>query len=186
MKKAALFLLNGFEETEALVTADLLRRAGIDLVTVSLQKDLFATGKQRIVVQADLLFSQIGNTSFDMLILPGGTTDYLNHAPLLDMLRTQNRQGKALAAICAAPAVLGKIGLLKGKRAVCFPGMESWLEGAVLGDRIVETDANITTSKGPATAMHFALRLIEILEDKAAAQNIAKAFLLPLLGGDGF
>jgi 4-methyl-5(b-hydroxyethyl)-thiazole monophosphate biosynthesis len=116
-----------------------------------------------------------------MLAIPGGTTDYTEHEGLLDWVRRYDKEGKKLAAICAAPAVFGKAGILKGRRAVCYPGMESWLTGAVIGQDIVETDGNVTTSKGPATAMFFALRLLEILQGEKTAQDVEKAFLVPLI-----
>ena len=98
-----------------------------------------------------------------------------------DLVRSYDAEHKFLAAICAAPAVFGKAGVLKGRRAVCYPGMESWLTGAVAGKEIVETDGHITTAKGPATTPFFALRLLELLRGKEAADTVAEAFLIPLI-----
>ena len=181
MSKAALFLIDGFEETEALTTVDILRRGGVDVTTVSLiQKDM-VTGKHNISVRADALFEAMSCEEFDILVIPGGTIDYTKHEGLLNLVRRFDGEKKKLAAICAAPAVLGKAGVLRGRKAVCYPGMESWLEGALIGEGIVETDENITTSRGPATSMFFALRIVEILQGKKAAQKTAEAFLVPLL-----
>ena len=181
MAKAALFLIDGFEETEALATVDILRRGEVDVTTVSLTGKDMVNGKHGITVRADALFEKAGEESFDMLVIPGGTTDYTKHEGLLDLVRRYDGEKKNVAAICAAPAVLGKAGILRGKKAVCYPGMESWLTGAVIGEGIVETDGHITTSKGPATAVFFALRLVEILKGKDAAQKVGDAFLVPLI-----
>ncbi|MDR2136709.1 MAG: DJ-1/PfpI family protein [Synergistaceae bacterium] len=181
MAKAALFLIDGFEETEALTTVDILRRGSVEVTTVSLTGRETVKGKHDIVVQADALFEKVRGCPFDMLVIPGGTTDYTEHEGLLDWVRSCDKEGKKLAAICAAPAVFGKAGILRGRRAVCYPGMESWLTGAIIGQDLVETDGHITTSRGPATAVFFALRILEILRDKETAQKVAKAFLVPLI-----
>lgn len=181
MAKAALFLIDGFEETEALATVDILRRGDVEVTTVSLTGKDMVNGKHDIPVRADALFEDAKDAPFDMLVVPGGTVDYTKHEGLLDLVRRYDREGKKLAAICAAPAVFGKAGILQGRRAVCYPGMESWLTGAVIGEDIVETDGHITTSKGPATAVFFALKLLEILQGKEAAQKVGDAFLVPLI-----
>ncbi|MDR1884635.1 MAG: DJ-1/PfpI family protein [Synergistaceae bacterium] len=174
--KAALFMIGGFEETEALTTVDILRRGEIDVTTVSLGGSRRLAGRSRITVEADAMFSDAENEPFDMLVIPGGTTAYVEHADLLDLVRRHHGQGKHLAAICAAPAVFGKLGLLSGRRAIIFPGMEKWLDGAVISDDIVVTDGNITTSKGPGTTVYFALRLVEILRGRDAALSVAGPF----------
>ncbi|MDR1620768.1 MAG: DJ-1/PfpI family protein [Synergistaceae bacterium] len=183
MAKVALVLIDGFEETEALTTVDILRRGSVEVTTVSLTGEEVVHGKHGVDVHADALFDEVEKGSFDMLAIPGGTTDYTEHEGLLDWVRRYDKEGKKLAAICAAPAVFGKAGILKGRKAVCYPGMESWLTGAVIGQDIVETDGNITTSKGPATAMFFALRLLEILRGEKTAKDVEKAFLVPLIRG---
>ena len=181
MAKAALFLIDGFEETEAIVTADILRRGEVEVTTVSLTGKDMVNGKHGIPVRADALFDKARGEAFDMLVIPGGTTDYTKHEGLLDLVKRYDGEKKYLAAICAAPAVFGTAGILNGKKAVCYPGMESWLTGAVIGENIVETDGHITTSKGPATAVFFALKLVEILKGKDAAQKVGDAFLVPLI-----
>jgi 4-methyl-5(b-hydroxyethyl)-thiazole monophosphate biosynthesis len=183
MAKVALFLIDGFEETEALTTVDILRRGAAEVTTVSLTGKKIVRGKHGVDVHADALFDEVRENPFDMLAIPGGTTDYTEHEGLLDWVRRYDKEGKKLAAICAAPAVFGKAGILEGRRAVCYPGMESWLTGAVIGQDIVETDGNITTSKGPATAPFFALRLLEILQGEKTAKDVEKAFLVPLIRG---
>ena len=181
MAKAALFLIDGFEETEALTTVDILRRGGVDVTTVSLTQKDMVMGKHNIPVRADALFEAMSGDAFDILVIPGGTVDYTKHEGILNLVRRFDGEKKKLAAICAAPAVLGKAGVLRGRKAVCYPGMESWLEGALIGEGIVETDGHITTSRGPATSMFFALRIVEVLQGRETAQKVADAFLLPLI-----
>jgi 4-methyl-5(b-hydroxyethyl)-thiazole monophosphate biosynthesis len=174
--RAALFLIDGFEETEALCTADILRRAEIGVSLVSLSGDEFVTGRSGITVKADVLFEDLAG-EFDMLVIPGGTLAFTEHEGLLSLVREHAESGGKLAAICAAPAVFAKLGLLKGRRALIFPGMEDWLEGAVISDGIVETDGNITTSRGPGTTVYFALRLVEILAGEETARAVADRFI---------
>jgi len=181
MAKAALFLTDGFEETEAFATVDILRRGEVEVTTISLTGKDMVNGKHGITALADTTFEKVRGEEFDMLVIPGGTTDYTEHEGLLDMVRRYDGKKKHLAAICAAPAVFGKAGILQGKKAVCYPGMESWLTGAVIGEGIVETDGHITTSKGPATAVFFALSLVETLKGKDVAQKVSDALLVPLI-----
>lgn len=181
MAKVALFLIDGFEETEALTTVDILRRGEVEVTTVSLTGMERVMAKHSIPVVADALFEDVKDRPFDMLVVPGGTIAYTEHAGLVELVKRYNAEKKPLAAICAAPAVFGKAGILEGKRAVCYPGMESYLTGAVVGSEIVETDGYITTAKGPAVTPFFALRLLELLKGKEAAEAVAKAFLIPLI-----
>jgi len=182
MAKAVLFLTDGFEETEAITTIDILRRGGVEVVTVSLTDKETVIGKHNIIVKADAFLDDIINDdSFDMLIIPGGTLDYTEYDGLLNLVQKYNNKNKKLAAICAAPAVFGKAGILKGKRAVCYPGVESWLTGAIIENDIVVTDGYITTAKGPATSMFFALQLLEIIKGKEIADKVGQAFLVPLI-----
>lgn len=181
MKTAAIFLINGFEETEALTTVDILRRGGVVATTVSLMGGLEVVSKNKIHVQADTMFDDVKERDFDMIILPGGTLDIKNHEGLQELVKKYHAEGKNIAAICAAPAALGRAGVLAGKTAVCYPGLESHLTGARIGHNIVETDGNITTAKGPAVTPFFALKLLEILEGKAMSDEVAEGFLIPLV-----
>jgi 4-methyl-5(b-hydroxyethyl)-thiazole monophosphate biosynthesis len=124
------------------------------------------------------MFDDILGKTFDMLVIPGGTTNYAEHEGLLKLVMEQHENGRKLAAICAAPCVLGKLGLLKGKRAIIYPGMEELLGGATLSPKIVETDGNITTSKGPGATVYFALRLVEILVGREIADDVAEKFIV--------
>ena len=181
MKTAAIFLTDGFEETEALTTADILRRGGVVATTVSLTGRQEVISKNKIHVKADTMFDTVKGEKFDMLVLPGGTLEIANHAGLQELIKKYDAEGKLIGAICAAPAALGKAGILHGRTAVCYPGLEKHLEGAVIGKHIVETDGHITTARGPAVTPFFALKLLEILEGKAMANEVAEAFLIPMV-----
>ncbi|GHS98947.1 thiazole biosynthesis protein ThiJ [Synergistales bacterium] len=175
--KVALFIIGGFEETEALCTVDILRRADIDVTIVSLGDDKRVVGRSKIAVEADAMWSDIANITFDMLAIPGGTVAYLEHDGLLKLVKEHNDKGGKLAAICAAPSVFGKLGILKGRRALIYPGMESYIDGAIISAQLVETDGNITTSKGPGTTVHFALRIVKELVGEETARSVADKFL---------
>lgn len=176
-EKVALFLIDGFEETEALATVDILRRGEVDVTTISLGSGKTLMGRSNIRVEADEMFGDMILQDFGMLVIPGGTIAYLEHEYLMRMVLAYAEEGKNLAAICAAPAVFGKLGILRGKRAVCYPGMEKWLAGASIVPDPVVTDGNITTSKGPGTTVHFALRLLETLKGREKADEVAKGFI---------
>ena len=175
---AALFMIDGFEETEAVCSIDILRRACVSVTTVSLGENRRLIGRSGIAVEADAMFGDIAGKSFDMLVIPGGTTAYAEHEGLLDLVRKQDEKHGKLAAICAAPAVFAKAGLLRGRRALIYPGMEDWLKDSTIGTGIVETDGNITTSRGPGTTVYFALRLVEELVGKETAEVVGEKFLV--------
>ena len=181
MKTVALFLTTGFEETEALTTVDILRRGGVVVTTVSLIDSIEVVSKNKISVRADAMFDAVKDENFDMLVLPGGTLEIKKHEGLQELIKKYHTENKLIGAICAAPAALGKAGILAGKTAVCYPGLESHLTGAKIGSNIVETDGNITTAKGPAVTPFFALKLLEILEGKSMADEVAEGFLIPLV-----
>ncbi len=178
MAKVYIFLANGYEEIEGLTVVDLLRRAGIEIVMVSITGDLFITGAHDIVTKADALFEAVDFTDADMLVLPGGMPGTKNleaHEGLDLLLRDFAKKGRWLAAICAAPRVLGGKGLLAGKKATCYPGHEEALTGALLEDAPVVQDGNMITSKGMGTAIDFSLSLIKNLQNEAEAVKVAKA-----------
>lgn len=181
MKKVALFLANGFEEIEALGTADILRRAQIDVVTVSITNDKTVKGAHNIKVEADNTFSNIDFTDFDMLILPGGMPGAKNlneHIELKNLLTEFNSKQKFIAAICAAPMVLGGLGLLKNKRATCYPGFEPELIGATITGENVVVDENIITGKGPGLVFDFGLRIVEQLLGLQVRREVQNGLLL--------
>ncbi len=181
MKKVALFLANGFEEIEALGTTDILRRAQIDVVTVSITNDKTVKGAHNIKVEADNTFSNIDFTDFDMLILPGGMPGAKNlneHIELKNLLTEFNSKQKFIAAICAAPMVLGGLGLLKNKRATCYPGFEPELIGATITGENVVVDENIITGKGPGLVFDFGLRIVEQLLGLQVRREVQNGLLL--------
>ncbi len=169
-----IFLDNGFEEIEAITTIDLLRRADIALTTVSVTGDMLVTGAHNIVVQADALIENTDFSDAEMLILPGGATHLDACKPLCDLLLKHNEQDKLIAAICAAPSVLGKLGILVGKQATCYPGFEGYLGESYVGGLVVESK-NIITAKGPGLSADFAFCLIEKLASPEVADAVYDA-----------
>lgn len=172
-----ILLAPGFEEAEALVPADLLRRANIETALVSIQGDT-VTGSHGITVTADALLEKIDLSKAEMIVLPGGGTGVKNLGaePAVERLvRQAADQNIWVAAICAAPTLLGKWGLLEGKQAVCYPGMEEGLVGArAWRDRAVNvvTDGKIITGRAAGAAFEFGLSLIEALADEEKAGDI--------------
>ncbi|MCH1981011.1 DJ-1/PfpI family protein [Ruminococcus sp. OA3] len=180
MAKVYIFLADGFEEVEGLTTVDLLRRAEIEVVMISIMGRHEVTGANGITVKADKLFEDIDVSDADMLILPGGqpgTTNLGAYKPLTEVLLKWNAKGGKLAAICAAPMVFGGLGLLKGRRATCYPGCEGGLDGAHTSEERVVTDGNITTSRGVGTAIAFGLELITILVNRETADTIKSSIV---------
>lgn len=174
MKKIYIFLADGFEEVEALTTVDLLRRAGGDVHMVSVSGDLCVHGAHGIDVKADCLFEDATDKA-DMLILPGGMPGTLHlkeHSGLTSLLKSYHESGRFIAAICAAPTVFGHLGLLTGRKACCYPGMESGLTGADVVFDPVAVDGNMITSRGVGTAIPFALTLIETLFGSEKSEEI--------------
>ena len=172
-----LFLANGFEEIEALTPLDVLRRAGVQVTTVGVGGDS-VLGAHGIRVQADIPDTMYRDAAPDMIILPGGMpgSEHLDNSRTVDAaLRTAAANGAYLCAICAAPMVLGKRGYLQGKRAVCYPGFEQYLQGAEVSDGRVEIDGHVITAKGMGAALEFGLALVEVLCGKQKAEQIAAA-----------
>lgn len=176
--KAYIFLANGFEEIEAIAPIDILRRAGIEIETVSISNQKKVTGAHNIPIVADKLFSEINVAVDDFLILPGGmpgTSNLMAHKELNELLKKQHDAGKNIAAICAAPSLLGKLGILEGKEAISYPGFEKNLLGAKISDKTVVKSGNIITGKGPGVAISFALKIVEIIRGKNMAKEVATA-----------
>lgn len=181
MKKAIVFLAEGFEEMEAIGTVDVLRRGGIETKTVSITSEHKVTGAHGMAVLADALLSETDASDADALVLPGGMpgSKNLNECePLKELLLEQYRHNKIVAAICAAPMVLGGLGLLKGRRATCYPSFEPTLIGATATGKAVETDGNVITGKGPGLVFDFALAIVAALKSKSVAEEVAAGLLL--------
>lgn len=178
MSKVFIFLADGHEEIEALTVVDLLRRAGIDITMVSISDSKTVTSSHKVTVIADKTFSEIDCTEADMLVLPGGMPGTKNleaFAPLMEQIDEFAKTGRNISAICAAPTVFGHRGLLQGRKACCYPGMEGDLTGAEVSYDTVTVDDNIITSRGMGCAIDFSLAIIEKLIDKETADKIAKA-----------
>ena len=164
MKTIFVFLADGFEEIEAITPVDVLKRAGLNVQTVSVMEEQTVAGAHGITVLADKMFAEIRLEDAEMLLLPGGLPGATNldaHQGLSDMIMAFAAEGKPLAAICAAPLVFGNRGLLQGKKATCYPGFETYLTGAEYTAALVETDGNFITAKGPGAAMDFAFAIVE-------------------------
>ena len=174
-----LFLADGFEEIEALTPVDVLRRAGVELKTVSLRKDGFARGSHGIEVKADTTVYDVEIKDVEMIILPGGMpgADNLDKNGKVDeFINAAKEKDAYICAICAAPMILGKRGLTKNKKATCFPGFEKFLSGAEYTANGVERDGKIITAKGMGKAMDFALMLLEALKGKEIAKKTGESF----------
>ena len=178
--KVLVFLADGFEEIEGLTVVDLLRRADIDVTTVSIKEERQIMGAHKIPVIADTVFEQIKDEKADMVVLPGGmpgTTHLKEHEGLRKVLCDFAEEGKYIGAICAAPTVLEGLGLLQGRRATCYPGVEKQIQGASLTHTPVMRDENIITGQGVGTAIDFALKLIEVLVGDDKAKEIAESIV---------
>lgn len=173
------FLADGFEEIEALCPVDLCRRVGIDAKTVSITENRTVTGSHGIAVQADLTAADaLGD--FDMVVLPGGLpgTTHLEASPLVQgALDRALAEDKYIAAICAAPMVLGKRGILAGKEAICFPGFEQYLDGATVSGKKVVLDGKVLTAAGMGVSHDFGLAIVEIFKGKETAETLGKTVL---------
>lgn len=181
MKKVFIFLADGFEEIEAIAPIDVLRRAELDVVTVSISDSKTVEGAHGIKMQADQLFTQTEFGDNDYYILPGGLDGMLNlsaHKGVNELLKKQHAEGKKLAAICASPSVLGKLGILEGKEAICYPGFEENLTGATISKLSVVEDGNVITGKGPGVAIEFALKIVETLKGKEVADEVAAGMMI--------
>lgn len=179
MKEVFIFLTTGFEEIEALATIDILRRGEVNVKSVSLESSKQVDGSHKIPVIADLLFNEVDFSNAEMLIIPGGTVKFNEHEGLKKEVKEFALRGEKVAAICAAPMVLGGLGLLKGKKATAYPGFEQYLEGAEVDKTAsVIVDGNITTGRGPGLTIDFALQLLETLKGKAKRDEVAKGLLV--------
>lgn len=175
MSKTAILIADGCEECEALIQADLLRRAGIDVDLVSISDSRQVTSARNITFICDRLMKDFDDAAYDGVILPGGmpgTNHLRDDGAVIALVKKYAKEGKLVAAICAAPTVLGYAGVLKGKNATCYPGMEDGLTGAHKKTDEVVVDGNIITSRGLGTAIPFAGAIITYLLDKATADRI--------------
>jgi protein deglycase len=181
-KTACVILADGFEEIEAITPVDLLRRAGIEVNVTGLDSRE-VKGSHNITVKADTIFKP-GSPLPDAVILPGGPghKNLLDSVGVLEFVSEMFAQGKVYAALCAAPSVFGKSGILKGKKATCFPGYEGRLNGGLFVDSPVVTDGTIITSRSAGTAVQFSLEVIRALSDSQTADKVASAIVFSQSG----
>jgi 4-methyl-5(b-hydroxyethyl)-thiazole monophosphate biosynthesis len=180
MKKALIILAEGFEEIEAITPIDLLKRAGIEVTSAGLLIQA-VTGGHSIKFTADTVLNNV-QPDFDALIVPGGmpgTTNLAASASVLDIVRKSFESGKLCAAICAAPMVFAKAGILDGKNFTCFPGVERQIKTGSWKEETVVCDGNIITSRAAGTAIAFSLEVIRYLAGDDSAARIAKNILSP-------
>ncbi len=173
-----MFLAPGFEEIEALMPLDLMRRAGLDVTTVGVG-GLDITGSHGITVKADMLDTDFSDNAPECIILPGGmpgTTNLDASAVVHKALDSALENNALICAICAAPMILGKRGILRGKNATCFPGFEEYLEGATVGGRAVR-DGQVITGVGMGAALEFGIEIVAALKGRAAADKLFAAVL---------
>jgi len=180
MAKVYVFLADGFEDVEALIPVDVLRRGGVEVVTVSTTEFPLVESAHGVNIEADIQFEQSDYTDADLLMLPGGMPGAANlvaHEGVCKAVLAQAAAGKKVGAICAAPAVvLASLGLLEGRKATCYPGFEQKLKdgGATYTGDLVTVSGNITTAEGPAAAFPYAYELLAQLTDKSVADQIAE------------
>jgi len=187
MAKALVFLAAGFEEIETVTIVDILRRAGVD-VTIAGLKPNTVEGAHGIKVAPDKNIDDVAAEDFDAVVVPGGNPGYKNlrkDPQVIDIVKKAFNSNKLVAAICAGPTVLSDAGILKGKACTIYPGMDQELEagGGKPKHDIVVVDGNIITSRGPATALPFALKLAEKLAGKQIAEAVSKKTLANMLRG---
>ena len=178
MKNIFVFLAEGFEEIEALTPVDVLRRAGLSVQTVSIMKEQVVAGAHGIPVKADVMFDEVYAEDAEMILLPGGLPGATNldaHEGLAKMILDFAKAEKPLAAICAAPLVFGNRGLLKGKKATCYPGFEDKLIGAECVDDYVVSDGNVITGKGAGAALEYGLKIVEYFKGAQVSYELRKA-----------
>ena len=169
------FLAEGFEEIEALGTLDLIRRAGIKAISVSITEERYVTGSHGITVKADATLGECDEKAPVMVILPGGmpgSENLYNCEKVREYVKRNFEDGRYIAAICAAPMVFGRMGLLKSYRATCYPGFEKYLEGAQYTAASVECDRNVITGNGPGAFYRFAYEIIKTLKDEETAKAV--------------
>lgn len=181
MAKIITFLADGFEEIEALATVDILRRADIEVVTVSITDSIMVTSSHGVIIQADSIIKNASFENVDLLFLPGGQpgADNLNKSEIVKGIVLEfNNKGSYIAAICAAPIVLGGLGILKDRHATCYPGYENRLFGANVITEKVVVDGNIITGNGVGAAIKFALTIVSVFKGEKIAEELSKKMLI--------
>lgn len=172
MSKVSVFMANGLEEVECLAVVDMLRRGGIEVEMISVNGEKTVTGSHNISIIADTVFEKADISQSDLLFLPGGmpgVTNLGNHQGLCQCLKTWAKENKPIAAICAAPSLLGQLGLFKGKQFTCYPGFEKYLSDGKHMEENIVADGTLITAKSVAYAIDLGIKLVEILEGENKA-----------------
>ncbi len=180
MGKLAVFFAEGYEEIEALTVVDICRRCALDVDMVSVTKERTVRGSHGICVQMDKVYAEADFEGYDMLVLPGGMPGTKNleaHQGLMDWVDRFYKDGRYIAAICAAPSIFGHRGILAGRRACSYPGFENHLEGARVTKGPVEIDGHVITSRGMGTAIDFGLAIAGIFVGEEKAADMAEAIV---------
>lgn len=180
MNPIYLFMGEGSEEVEALGVVDIVRRAGMPIQIVSITGNRMVSGSHGVKIECDQLIEDVDLEQASLLVLPGGLPGTYNLEAddlLKDAVRRQAEAGKPLAAICAAPLIFGRMGLLQGRKATCYPGFETELTGAEYTGALVEKDGNILTGKGPAAVFEFGYAIVEWLGSRAQADALRNGML---------
>lgn len=183
MSKLGIFMADGCEEIEGLTVVDLVRRAGIEIEMISVSGEKNVTGSHKIAFQTDISKADADFASYDGIVLPGGmpgTTHLMEDETVNRVIKEFAQDGKLVAAICAAPSVLGNAGLLEGKTATCYPGVEGKLTGANFVTNSVAKDGNIITSRGLGTAIDFAAEIVAYLNGKIVADKLKTSIIYRL------
>ena len=180
MNQIAIFFAKGYEEIEALAVVDICRRCGLTIDMVSVTEEMQVEGAHGIVVAMDKTFSQVDFDKYDMIVLPGGgegTRNLEAHQELMAQVDAFYKAGKYVGAICAAPSIFGHRGILKGRKACCYPSFESHLEGAEVTAGPVEVSDNVITSRGMGTAIPFGLAIAALFCGEDKAEEMAKTII---------
>lgn len=178
------FLATGFEDVEALAPIDIMRRAGVEVTTVSITGERIVQSAHAVGIVADITLEEAQLDAAELMVLPGGLPGSTNLdacQTLTAALKRHFDAGRPLAAICAAPLVLGHLGILEGRRATCYPGVEGELKGATYTAAIVERDGNIITGKGPGAAMEFGYALVDLLQGEGASAGLREGMMYNFL-----
>ncbi len=181
MASVYVFLATGFEDVEAMAPVDIFRRAGIDVKTVSIKDLRYVESAHSVMIKADLIFREVDFENASMLVLPGGMPGASELAAcyrLSKALLAHNAAGKYIGAICAAPMVLGNLGILRGKKATCYPGFEQYLEGAKYVEEPVVVDKNLITANGPGAAFDFGFTLLSRFVDKRTVDKLKASMMI--------
>ncbi len=177
MSRLGIFFADGCEEIEGLAVVDIIRRAKMDITTISITGKKEVTGSHQITFLTDALFGDVDFSELDGIILPGGMPGTLNlgaHAGVTAQVKAFAEAGKLVCAICAAPSVLGACGILNGKKATCHPGFEEKLTGASVSYDNVVTDGNVITSRGMGTVIDFGLAIVSYFGSEELVEDVRK------------